>query len=396
MPAPDDELVFVPNVGFRLAHGGLQSPNTVVSHGAQTLTVGVTSDRDGTDIMATIIGVDEQLEFRKSRGVDAPVTIVDDHGRVLEERPSRYAVNSHYFRLMEGPTQFQRMLTLDRVQANVRSLRFAMSGGAGHWDVVIPLEPVARDGPRGFSADARATFHDIEISATLVARTPTLTAIELETYDLRRAESVPIHQAERWIEGIGTYDHMRGLGQDLLMLRDSTGAHHLERPHAVLDRARRARRREVALFEAMPREAVSASIEIPYVGVRERSDELKISVPSDGEVTMNGCSARVTTSRVDRSCDSAPGRPSPVEGLNSSCVRIVIAPIDPNAERQLVMVGVMESNDRGMSVSRSHADPPVIDVPDPSGDSEFITFKNPLIRVSGPWTLEFALPAIDA
>lgn len=395
MPAPDDELVFVPNLGFRLARGGLQSPNTVASHGAQTLTVGVTSDRDGTDLMATITGVDEQLEFRKSRAVDAPVTIIDDLGRVLDERPSRYVVNSHFFRLMEGPTQFQRMVTLDRIDSKVRSLQLGMSGAAGQWDVVIPLEPVTREGPRGHSTDARSTEHDVEISATLVARTATLTAIELETYDLRRGES-PIDQAERWIEGIGTYEHVRGLGQDLLMLRDSTGAHHLERPHALQDRGRRARRREVALFEAMPDGAVSASIDIPYVGIRERSDELKVSVPSDGEVTMNACRARVTTSRVDRSSGSAPGRPSPVEGLNGSCVRIVIAPIDPSAERQLVMVGVMESNDRGMSVSRSRADAPVIDVPDPSGDSEFITFKNPLIRVSGPWTLEFALPAIDA
>jgi hypothetical protein len=395
VPAPDDELVFVPNLGFRLARGGLQSPNTVVSRGAQTLTVGVTSDRDGTDIMATIIGVDEQLEFRKSRAVDAPITIVDDHGRVLEERPSRYVVSSHFFRLMEGPTQFQRMVALDRIQSDVRSLQFSMSGAAGQWEVVIPLEPVSREGPRGHPNDAQSTEHDVEISVTLVARTSMLTAIELETYDLRRGE-LPIDQAERWIEGIGTFEHVRGLGQDLLMLRDSTGAHHLERPHAVQDRARRARRREVVLFEAMPDEAVSASIEIPYVGIRERSDELKVSVPSDGEVTMNACRARVMTSRVDRSSDSAPGRPSPIEGLNGSCVRIVIAPIDPTAERQLVMVGVMESNDRGMSVSRSRADPPVIEVPDPSGDSEFITFKNPLIRVSGPWKLEFALPAIDA
>jgi hypothetical protein len=393
--APDDELVFVPNVGFRLARGGLQSPNTVLNQGSQTLTVGVTSDRDGTDIMVTISGVDEQLDFRKSRAVDAPVTITDDHGRVLEERLNRYVMNSHFFRLMEGPTQFQRTVTLDRIHADVRSLQFAMTGEAGQWNVVIPLEPVVREGPRGHPTDARTTLHDIEISATLVARTPALTAIELETYDLRRPESVPIYQAERWIEGIGTYDHMRGLGQDLLMLRDSTGAHHLERPHAVQD-ARRARRREVVLFEAMPQEAVSASIEIPYFGVRERSDELKISVPSDGEVTLNACRARVTTSRVDRSSDSAPGRPSPIEGLNGSCVRIVIAPIDASAERQLVMVGVMESNDRGMTVSRSRADPPVIEVPDPSGDSEFITFKNPLIRVTGPWKLEFALPATDA
>jgi hypothetical protein len=389
---PDDKLVFVPNVGFRLAHGGLQSPNTVARQGPRTLTVGVTSDRDGADLSATISGVDEQLDFRTSRHVDAPVKVVDDHGRVLAEQPSRYYVNSHFYRLMEGPTQFQRMVALDRIHAEVRSLEFAMSGGAGDWKMQIPLEPVTRSGPQGFLTHARATVNDIEISVTLVARTPTLTAIELETYDLRRPESVPIDLAERWIEGVGTFGPTRGLGQDLLMLWDSTGAHHLERPRGVQDRGLRARRREVALFEAMPERAVAASVEIPYVAVRERSDELKVPVPLDDEITLNGCRARVVTSRVERS-DSTPGHPSPIEGLNGPCVRIVIAPRDPEADRQLVMVGVMESNDRGMTVSRIRTDLPVIEVPDPAGDSEFITFKNPVILLRGPWNLEFPLPA---
>jgi uncharacterized protein YodC (DUF2158 family) len=47
--AAGDELVFVPQVGFRLAHGGLQSENVVVKRGGETLIAGLTSDRDGTD-----------------------------------------------------------------------------------------------------------------------------------------------------------------------------------------------------------------------------------------------------------------------------------------------------------------------------------------------------------
>jgi hypothetical protein len=34
----------------------------------------------------------------------------------------------------------------------------------------------------------------------------------------------------------------------------------------------------------------------------------------------------------------------------------VIVPLDSAAERQLVMVGVMESNDRGMTISRTRAE----------------------------------------
>jgi hypothetical protein len=299
-------------------------------------------------------------------------------------------MSSAFYRLMDGPTQFQRIVTLDRLDPAVRSVEVTMSGGAGEWSVVIPVEPVTAIGPPGQPTAAKAVMHDIEISVPLVACTPTMTAVELETYDRRRPESVSIDQAVRWIEGLSSFNHHRGLGQDLLMLRDSAGAHHLERPRAILDQARRARRREMALFERVADGA--ASLEIPYVAVRERSDELKVAVPSETEIELSGCRARVATSRVERSSDGTAGRPSPIVGLNGPCVRIVIVPLDTEAERQLVMAGVMESNDRGMTVSRSRADPPVIEVPDPTGDSMFVTLKNPVIRVQGPWMLEFAVP----
>ena len=62
--AAGDELVFVPQVGFRLAHGGLQSDNVVVERDGETFTAGLTSDRDGTDLRITIAGVDVELDFR--------------------------------------------------------------------------------------------------------------------------------------------------------------------------------------------------------------------------------------------------------------------------------------------------------------------------------------------
>ena len=395
MSDKQDELVFMPQVGFRLAHGGLQSENVVVEQGRETLTVGITSDRDGTDVRITVAGVPVELDFRQSRPATASLRLTDDRGRVLEERISRFLMQSTYYRLMEGPTQFQRYATFDRLGPDVRSVKLEMSGDPGKWRVAIPLAPVTREGPRGFPTDANAVVDDVEVGVTLVARTATLTAIELYAFDHRRPETMPIDQAPRWIEGLSTFEHMRGLGQDLLMLRDSTGAHHLERPHPVQDQARRGRRREIALFEGLTTAATSASFDVPYVAIRERSDELKVPVPGETEIAMSGCRARVTTSRVTRSSDCTDARPSPIEGLNGPCTRIVIVPLDDERERQLVMAGIMESNDRGMTVSRSRAETPVIEVPDPSGESPFITLKMPLIRVPGPWHLEFALPAPD-
>jgi hypothetical protein len=393
VPDERDELVFVPNIGFRLAHGGLQSESVVVERGGETLTAGLTSDRDGTDVRITIDGVDVELDFRQGRPASAPLRLLDDRGRPIAERISRFAMSSGYYRLMEGPTKFQRYATFDRLAPDVLSVELEMSGDAGEWRVTIPVAPVTREGPRASPIEASAVVDDIEIGVTLVARTAALTAIELHALDHRRPEEMSMDETPRWIEGLSTCQHMRGLGQDLLMLRDSTGTHHLERPRPIQDQARRGRRREVALFEALPAEATSASLEVPYVAVRERSDELKVPVPGETEIAMSGCRARVTTSRVARSSDSTDAHPSPIEGLNGPCTRIVIIPLDADdTQRRLVMAGIMESNDRGMTVSQTRAEAPVIEVPDPSGDSPFITLKNPLIRVPGPWRLEFPVP----
>lgn len=390
-PPVPDEFVLVPRVGFRLASGGLRSGNVAIRSGEQTLTAELTSDRDGADLSIKIDGVQQELPFRQSRRVEAQVTVVDDRGRRIAERPPRYVLDSHLCRLMEGPTFFQRMVTLDRLDPQVRSVEVTMTGGAGEWHVVVPMEPTSATGAHGLPTAARAVLHDIAITVPLIARTNALTAVEVESYDLRRPESTDVDKAERWIEGIGSQDGHRGLGQDLLMLRDNTGAHHLERPPAIHEQAPRARRREVALFGPVSDEAVSAALEIPFVAVRERSEELRVPVPGDTEITLNGCRARVVTSRVERSSDSRPGQPSPITGLNGPCVRMVVTPVG-DGERQLVMVGIMESNDRGMTVHRMRAEAPVIEVPDPTGDATFLTLKNPVIRIEGPWRLEFEFP----
>jgi hypothetical protein len=66
--------------------------------------------------------------------------LTDDHGRVLEERISRFLMHSTYYRLLEGPTQFQRYATFDRLANDVRSVDLEMSGDAGDWRVNIPVE----------------------------------------------------------------------------------------------------------------------------------------------------------------------------------------------------------------------------------------------------------------
>lgn len=253
----------------------------------------------------------------------------------------------------------------------------------------FPSSPGARPGPLACRPNAIDTRHGVAIAAPLVARTEAMTAVELETYFVGDPDSEP----KRSIAGLSSLSFHRGLAKDLLMIRDSTGAHHLERPRAVWDLRGSRRRREVALFEPMAPDAVSASLEIPYVTVHEKTGEtVYVRVPGETQVTLAGCHGRVTTSRVDRSSDSTADRPSPIAGLNGPCVRIMIVPEDSEAERSLVSCGVLESNDRGMTMSIDRAGPPVIEVPDPTGDSPHVMLHVPLVRLLGPWKLEIPLP----
>lgn len=75
-----DQLVFVPNVGFRLSSGAIAEANVVVEQEGRTLTAVLSSDRDGAEIRMNIAGVSEELDFRQSRPAEAPVRVTDDHG----------------------------------------------------------------------------------------------------------------------------------------------------------------------------------------------------------------------------------------------------------------------------------------------------------------------------
>src|SRR5206468_10204556 len=155
----------------------------------RTLTAGVTSDRDGAEIRMTVSGIDEVLDFRQSRVVHAPVRVTDDRGRVMEERSQRYHVNSHLYRLMEGPTRFQRMVALDRIEPDARAIEIVMTGGGGDWRFTIPIEAQSASGARAMRTDAIDVHHGIAIEAPLVARSERITAIELQAYFLDHADA---------------------------------------------------------------------------------------------------------------------------------------------------------------------------------------------------------------
>ena len=71
---------------------------------------------------------------------------------------------------------------------------------------VVTAVPGERKWTRGMPTGAQAVAHDMEISVTHVARKASLTAVELEPYDRRRPGSVPIDQAERWVDGVSSFD----------------------------------------------------------------------------------------------------------------------------------------------------------------------------------------------
>ena len=171
--------------------------------------------------------------------------------------------------------------------------------------------------------------------------------------------------------------------EDGLALEADDGTRYASRGMPQSEPATR-RYRETMYFAPLSAELKSVTLRIPNLFCQERTDEaVTLGVPSENDVTVAGCSARIVVSRI---ADSA-GRPR---------VRIQVTPSDPSATRQLaymnnVDTGAGPMGTIGMTVTHCFGQLPYVEVPDATGELAEITLRGPVIEVRGPWTLRIAL-----
>jgi hypothetical protein len=385
----DEQLVFTPHFGFRSAQV-LESPtNLVIERDGRTLTANLVSDRDCTTLHFSVLGFDAPADFDAVPyyHVKASARVRDDRGRELSPHP-RWHTGGMVHRRGDGTFILDWPLKLARLPSEVGSVELSFGGPAGDWTVNIPIAIVEPAGIPATPISVSDEHHGVAVSATAVARSREVTAIEIEA-DIVDEPGIATTSRVRYLQGIGA-NHQRGLASDLLMLRDDHGHQHLERP---LMSPPAPRQRQVASFPGLPDDVHSGTIEVPYMVVQQRTQETPaVPVPGETELRFLGCEATVTTSRT-----SGDQRPQIHEGppeYRGPRVRVEIKPKDAEAPKQLLyfsMPGVDGAPDVGMWMTQRAGKSPVVEVPDPSGSAPSVTLRGPVLKLLGPWRLEIPL-----
>ena len=385
----DEQLVFTPQLGFRSAQI-LESPtNLVIERDGRTLTANLVSDRDCTTLHFTVLGFDAPADFDAVPyyHVKGSATVRDDRGREIPPHP-RWHTGGMVHRRNDGSLILDWQLKLVRLESGVRSVELAFGGPAGEWTVNVPIAVVELAGIPAKAISVSDEHHGVVVTATAVARSREVTAIEIEGDIVDEAGVEPTSRV-RYLQGIGA-NHQRGLANELLMLRDDQGHHHLER-HFMGQPA--PRQRQVANFPGLPEDVRSGTIEIPFVVVQQRTEETpSVPVPGDTEMQFLGCAFTVSTSRT--SGDDGPpireGRPD----YRGPRVRVEIRPKDAEAPKQLLYFSrpyVEGAPDVGMWMTQIAGKPPVVETADPSGTSPTVILRGPVLKLLGPWRLELPL-----
>ena len=384
----DEELVYTPHFGFRSAQI-LESPtNLVIERDGRTLTANLVSDRDCTTLHFTVLGFDPPADFDTVPyyHVKASATVRDDRGRELAPHP-RWHTGGMVRRRSDGTLILDWPLKLVRLEPDVRSVELSFGGPAGDWTVQIPVVVANLAGLSATPIAVTDEHQGVAVSATAVARSTEVTAIEIEA-DVVDEPGVEPKSRVRYVQGIGAYQPGR-LVDELFMLRDDQGHQHLERAGM---REPGPRQRQVVSFPGIPADVRSGVIEIPFVVVQQRTDEtLAIPVPSETEVKFLGCEAIVLTSRT--SGDERPSREGQLD-YRGPRVRVEIRPKDADAPKQLLhfsMPGVDGAPEVGLWMTKRAGKALVAEAPDPSGAAPTITLRGPVFKLLGPWRLEVPL-----
>lgn len=381
-----ENLVFIPQRGFMPARALGTGSNVIVERDGMTFTGAVFPDRDGTRVAFSVEDIAAEVP-KPDAGCALPLNassrVVDDQGRALRPR-ARWITGGNLRDTGGGMAKLLWTLILESPAPDARHLVLTFDGPAGDWTVRLPLERVDPIGTPARAVDATDTKNGVTFAARAVARTGSLTAVELEAYlDPPSEDTGP---GRRYVLGIGPTMCSGRLCSDQVILRDERGGMHLEvgRP---CDEPVGGKRREAVTFPALGSDVQSGTIEVDVMWVQDGyGHTATVPLPGETEVSIAGCDALVVASRT-------PGV------YTEGRVRVEFAPKDPEADRQLVFcqgvdAGSGGDNALGMQVEHCFGKTPIVSVPEPTGTAREVTVRGPVIQYRGPWRLDIPLESI--
>jgi hypothetical protein len=388
----EDDLVYVPQVGFRSAHALGTGEKHVVERDGKTFTAELAPIRDGCRLSVTIAGVDVPPPTGGDyfeRGLFAPypefgtLVVRDDKGRDIGKPLPRWSGGASLRRTTDGEVTLHYGTVIAPLARDVRRLEIDVKGRVGEWRVDVPVRPLDLDGVLGLPIDARDTRHGVTVQARTIARSSDMTAVELEAF---LDPPDPADAAERRnLRGIGCSLGGGRLCGDRLFLRDEDDNLYYEHGLGAMDQGGKGHR-EVVTFPPLPDRVRTVVLESEFMWIHHRSEErVRVPLPGATDVTMAGCTGRVTVTRL-------------AGVYTAGAVRVEFSPADPEADEQLAFIEGVNSDASartGMRMSHQIGKRPIVEVPEPTGTATEVELRGPVVQLRGPWRMRIALPELE-
>jgi hypothetical protein len=388
----DDDLVYIPRVGFRSAHALGTAEKYVVQREGKTFTAELAPIRDGCRLSVTIAGIDVTPPTNGDyfeRGLFAPypefgtLVVRDEQGRDIGKPLPRWSGPASLRRTSDGEVTLHYGTVIAPLARDVRRVEIDVAGQVGEWRVEVPVRPADLDGVLGLPIDARDTKHGVTIWARTIAQSSDMTAIELEAYlDPPDPEGAVVRRSLR---GIGCSLGGGRLCGDRLFLRDEDDNAYFERGLGAMDQGGKGHR-EVVTFPQLPDRVRTIVLESEFMWIHHWSEErVRVPLPGESDVTMAGYRGRVTVTRL-------PGV------YTEGAVRVEFSPSDPEADEQLAYIASVNTevaNRTGFRMHHELGKRPIIEVPEPSGTATDVELRGPVVQLRGPWRIRIPLPETE-
>lgn len=355
--------VFLDGIGFREAGVRLARPVTARGSGDRAVTI--------TQLVSTAESsvLEYEVEWHGEQNIHPQSDRVALHGASLDPtcRPGGLSVS-----VREGKLVVSR--TLPPVASGVTSVEVQITGAAGEWRLGLELEPFG-NAAVAQELDASDTRHGITLAVRGVTRRNDSTILDI---------ALPIERGRQI--AIGGLSGMRDQ-ETAMVLRDQRGREYLEHVRAdARDQYPDPPGQDVGIFDALPPEAGSMHLEVPFGNVHDHTASVDIPLPVTApiEVSLGGAQLRILATRVAELAMSRYKGPALTVEVES----------DWADDRRIVWMSSarLDGKDNGVTHRGTYAPAPELQrefsiATEAPADARVLTLRAPAVQMRGPWRI---------
>lgn len=359
--------VFLDGIGFREAGVRLAKPVTARGSSGRAVTV--------TQLVSTPESsvLEYEVEWHGEQDIHPQSDRVTLHGASLDLacRPGGLSVS-----VREGKLVVSR--TLPPIARGVTSVEVEITGDAGEWRLAIELEPFGNDDVAQ-ELDATDTRHGITLAVRGVTRRSDATILDI---------AVPIERGRQI--AIGGLSGMRDQ-KTAMVLRDQHGREYPERTRMdARDQYPDPPGQDVGIFRALPPDAGSMHLEVPFVNVHDHMASVDIPLPVSApiEVSLGGAQLRILATRIAELAMPRYKGPALTVEVES----------DWTDDRRIVWISSarLDGKDNGVIHRGTYAPAPELQrefsiASEAQADARVLTLRAPAVQMRGPWRIPLGL-----